>query len=202
MKIDYYKIPETVVVIRNWYTDEELLQVWEELNFICDPKYLQNEEQTKSAFDETNTYIKKGHGLFLDNLYEDRMHYVILQLNAKIFNPDLLNALIGLDPNFTHLKNCTKDSTLVNYYEDKHEYKKHYDNTVFTCCTPLWKEPKQFDGGVFLITEDDIDLKINSNDMIIFPGYIKHQVTPITMVDGYAPWKSGRYSIANFINYN
>jgi len=186
MKIDFYKVSETVIVARNWYTDSELQLIWGELDKICRPDIMQDEKTTNSSKMSDGSYVKKGHGIFLDELYlNDRSASEILKLNNKIFDRDFLNEAIKVDRSFTHIRNSKRDSTLLNYYEDGHKYNKHWDSSIFTACLTLWREPKQFIGGRFLIEENDFDVR--SNDMVIFPGYIMHQVTQIEMNDNHTP---------------
>lgn len=203
--VEFHKIPQTIAIIRNFYTFDELQLVWKELDVICSPFLLQPAEETGSAFDDkSESFLKKGNGLFIDRIYEGRRDRSnILTIGRKIFDKSFLDDLIQQDPNFKHIQLCDSDHTLVNYYEGGDEYKQHSDRCVFTANVVLWREPKMFDGGVFLMGDGDnvYDFKLNSNDMVIFPGYTLHAVTPITMIDGYSQWHSGRYSIANFISY-
>lgn len=201
--IDFYKIPQTVAVIHDWFTDDELELVWSELDVICSPYVLKTPNETGSTLDtDKKTSLKKGHGIFLDTFYGDKREVShILNFNRKIFNKEMVDFLIHEDPNFNHLMRSNKDYTLVNYYEQGDEYKKHVDFSIFTSNVILWREPKQFEGGDFLIGEEQHSINIKSNDMVIFPGYTYHSVTPMTMHDNYTPWKSGRFSITNFCNY-
>lgn len=200
--IEIYKVPETIVIIRNWFNEDELQKVWQELDVVCSPFIMKDEKESKSARNENGMYLKKGHGLFLDTFYmEKRNSSHILQLNRKIFDRDLLSELVNADPFYNHYINCNYDCTLVNYYENNSEYNTHKDNDIFTANIVLWREPKKFDGGKFLITDDQLDFDLKSNDIIFFPGFSKHSVTKITMHDDATPWRSGRYSIVNFINY-
>jgi hypothetical protein len=203
--IEFHRIPQTVVVVRNFYTAEELQLVWKELSVICSPFLLQSEEHTGAAYDnKSETFLKKGSGLFLDRIYEGRRDVShILSLGRKIFDKSFIDLLVKEDPNFKHLHTCDSDHTLVNYYEGGDEYKRHTDKCVFTANIVLWREPKKFDGGIFLMGENEnaYDFKLNSNDMVIFPGYTLHAVTPIVMHEPHTQWYSGRYSIANFVSY-
>lgn len=205
MKVEIYKVPQTVAVVRNFYTPEELELIWNELSVICSPYLLQPEKNTGAAYDPDNeAFLKKGSGLFIDRIYEDRREVShILSFGRKVFNEVFIDSLIEHDPNFWHLRKCNQDHTLVNYYENGDEYKQHSDSCVFTANIVLWREPKKFDGGVFLIKDGEAihDFKLNSNDMVLFPGYTPHTVTQITMHQDFTPWYSGRYSIANFISY-
>lgn len=203
--LEFYRIPQTIAIVRNFYTPEELELVWKELSVVCSPFLLQPAEHTGSAYDENNqTFLKKGNGLFIDHLYEGRRQLShILSFGRKLYDMNFIELLVKEDPNFLHLRACDSDHTLVNYYEGGGEYKHHTDRCVFTANIVLWREPKKFDGGEFLIGDEKnaSDFNLNSNDMIIFPGYSLHAVKPVVMHNDHTPWYSGRYSIANFVSY-
>lgn len=203
MKIEVYKVPDTIVIVRDWYTEDELIGIWNELDVICSPYILRSEKDRKftGAADS-----KIGHGIFLDVFYETRERRSlskILDLNYKIYNDKFLKDLSDIDSTFKHYRNGNSDATLVNYYENNNLYGEHEDKCIFTSNIVLWREPKKFDGGKFIIHNNNtfFDFDVETNDMIIFPGYLTHSVTKITMHDDYVPWKSGRYTITNFLNY-
>lgn len=199
--IEVHKFPDPVVVIRNWYTEEELEKVWRELDVLCSPYILKDETYTKSATKD-GVFLKKAVGVFLDSFYNaDREVSDILKIGRKLYQQDLVDQLVDIDHSFKHYLNCNVDYTLLNYYENKSEYKLHKDLSCFTANVVLWREPKKFDGGRFVVTEDQVDLNLNSNDMVIFPGYLQHSATQIQMHDDFTPWKSGRHTIVNFLKY-
>lgn len=197
--VEIFNVPEPIIVVRSWYSKDELVKIWDELDKISSPYSMQNPSDTGSAVKDS-TILKNGHGIFLDDLYINRREAsFILSMREKIFNDNFFNLLLSVDRSFNHFVNSTSDRTLVNYYEQNHFYKKHSDRTIFTCVVPLWREPKKFTGGDFLI--EDKSYNLNSNDLIIFPGYLLHEVTPINMNEDATKWKSGRFSITSFINY-
>ena len=198
-QVEIYNHPDPVIVIRNWYSEKELEDIWVELDKLSNPYSMQLPSDTGSAVLE-NASLKNGHGIFLDDLYINRRESSsILSMREKFFNDNFYNLILSVDRSFNHFVNSTSDRTLVNYYEQNHFYKKHYDRSIFTCVVPIWKEPKKFTGGDFLISDKSFNLK--SNDLIVFPGYLIHEVTPISMNEDADKWKSGRFSITTFINY-
>ena len=205
LNIEVLRVPQSVAIIRDWFLPEELDLIWSELDVICSPFVLQKPEQTGAArTDDGAGFLKKGHGLFIDHFYENKREVShILNIGRRVFSPQIVEALTKEDPHFQHIGKCDSDFTLVNYYEQGDEYKMHTDMCVYTANIVLWREPKKFDGGKFIIQsgEKEIDFDLRSNDMIIFPGFTRHAVTPMTMHGDATPWRSGRYSIANFISY-
>ena len=198
MKFEVLKVPDTVVVNRDFYDENEVPLIWQELLELCNPNVLTDDATTSAEIDGKS--IKTGHGIFLDHIYRNRLNSNILTLNRKVFRPDVVQELISIDRSFTHIKNANKDFTLLNYYEENHEYGRHHDKSVFTALTLFWKEPKQFSGGDLILNGTEANLK--PNDCIIFPGYVVHEVTPLHFASDYEKWKgNGRFSIAQFLNY-
>ena len=195
-------MPESIAIVRDWYTQDELRRVWMELDVICSPFILNDEKNTGSAKTDTGVLSKKGHGIFLDLLYDGRREVSNrLELTNKIFNLEFLKRLIDYDPVFRYFNISTADNTLVNYYEENDEYNTHFDYSLFTSNVVLWREPRKFNGGKFLLTEKELDFDLKSNDLIIFPGYMLHRVTKLEMHEDHTPWRSGRYSITNFTSF-
>ena len=198
-QVEIYNVPDPVIVIRSWFTSEELSKIWEEIDTLSKPYSMQTSDKVGGAVEE-NSRLKTGYGLFLDQHYFNRRDSsFILSMREKFFNENFYKLLLSVDKSFNHFINSTSDTTLLNYYEENHSYKKHFDRSIFTCVVPLWQEPKKFDGGDFLIADKNFNLK--SNDLIIFPGYVLHEVKPITVHNDFEKWKSGRFSLTTFINY-
>ena len=78
-------------------------------------------------------------------------------------------------------------------------------------CTWLYKEPKGFYGGDFILNPKETDLsnemyptktiELKNNRSVIFPGMILHGVTPVKMNKQFANTKFdvGRFTITNFL---
>ena len=91
------------------------------------------------------------------------------------------------------------DVTKIRYYHDKEYYKPHIDTYFqYLAFSYFYKEPKKFSGGELYFPQYDYDYSCENNSMIIFPGWVAHGVTEVSIdksdyYEGY-----GRYCISSF----
>ena len=97
----HYK-PFPHLIIRNFYNQEELDLIWEELKFYTKPGKLLSAKDYYGVVDYTN-----AKALLLDEIYlnyekQDGVNYRklsnILTVNRKVFDPDILSVLETLHP--------------------------------------------------------------------------------------------------------
>lgn len=200
MEVFYYETPFPHVTIRDYYEEDELKQVWVELDFLTHSDKLNSPEKTFSAMNPDGTPRKKNTGVFLDSLYSNRKISNILNVSRKHFNPELLNVLCQQHFIFEYIRKSVSDSTLLSYYEESDNYLPHCDQSSITAVTWLFKEPKRFDGGNFTFDEYDYEIPLQNNFMVLFPGIMSHSVSPVKMEPGLEPFSGfGRYALSNFI---
>ena len=182
-------------VIHDFYTPEELEEVKEEVNELVIHKL--GAKDTGSATDPiTKVEVKTGKGLWLDPYYSsNRDASPILRYGRKIFTGELLDGLIQKSVFYRAIKESTKDTTLLNFYENKEEYKEHVDHSQFTVITMLKIGNIKKGGGIYF-KDIDKEFEFKDNSTIIFPGCAYHQALPVECEPG-----SYRVSIAHFINY-
>lgn len=200
MKINIITVPEHCAVIEDWFTDDELSQVYYELDHMVTPHLMYGNNARDGAAVVNGSHLKKGYGVFLDNVYpENRDLSPILKFSAKVFDGNFVAELCKSSSYFEQIKLSTRDNTVVNYYENNDEYREHVDISLYTACTYIWKEPKSFTGGDFYLRETKISLK--NNMTVIFPGFVKHSAETVHMKVDDQNKRMGRWSIAKFINY-
>lgn len=202
MQVKYYTEPCEHIIINNVYTDKELALIWKELDFIGTDKLL-DPKSTGSAFaKETNTFLKKAKGIFLDDFYGFRENSYILTSNRKLWSKEVLACCSKLSGWWTRFINSNKDYTLINYYENEDYYGFHTDDSLFTAITVLYKSPLNYIGGdVVLKNNREKIIPLSNNSALIFPSHIYHAVQTIKIVDSSIN-NSGRYSIVQFCSYN
>lgn len=194
MKINCFKAPFEYVVIEDFYDECELDLIWKELDFLT--PNLKDADFTKTAQSDDGLLLKTGKGIFLDEMFSNREMSNILTLNRKIWRKDILHELVMISPWWGILNNCNKDNTLVNYYHKNHFYKAHCDITAISAVTVLFKDSTKFTGGDFKFPDYGLTIPKQSNTMILFPGPVNHEVTPVTVTEDVLG--NGRYSIAQF----
>jgi len=188
-----------VMVIDDFYTPTELSLLWKEIDFLTAPEKFKPPQETGAAQDGEK-YLKFANGIWVDNVYADRNMSNILTCNRKVFCNSFISEAKAINPLYCVLESVNSDSTLLNYYEDGEEYKKHKDDSVFTAVTMLMKDANSFSGGDFVLHDFDLLVEKKDNRLILFPGILNHSVTPVKMQQPYAPFAGyGRYTISQFM---
>lgn len=189
MKFRFFNDPVSFFIIKNFYSDDEVLSIHEELTRL-EPHFKDGVE-TGTARTVTGEAKKSNRGMFLDDFYkEDRSKSTILTLNRKVFSPEVTYELEKKSWIFRYMKKLNHDNTLVSVYRDGDYYRAHEDNSFFTAIYYTWKEPKTFEGGDIYFGNFRVPVKNNS--ILIFPSHTQHEVKN---VQGY-----GRYALSQFIS--
>lgn len=214
MNIQHYNNVFPYIIIDNFYDDCELDLIWREIDFLLDGDKFDTPEKTATA-SAGDVILKKNGGIFLDNVYTDREYSNILTCSRKLYRE--LKSIWGGSESWwfrTLLGSCDvldQDHTLLSYYGHDDYYKPHCDKSILTSLTWLYKEPKGFDGGNFILNSDmgikhllnetarSETVELKNNRTVMFPGIIPHQVTPIKMKCKNKKGM-GRFCISNFLN--
>lgn len=201
MNYNIFTDPFPYVRIFNFYSDDELKLIWEELEFILNDRIIGGPEKTGTARND-GVVLKKNKGIFLDNLYSDRENSNILTVNRKVF----LNLLkISSESNHWVFKNSLEsvnwDGTLISYYENSDHYKKHYDVSAFTCLTWFFKKPKKFSGGDLIFSDFNLKIEVEDNSLILFPSGVSHEVSEVKMNPEDMGKKLGRVCMSQFMGH-
>lgn len=198
MIIDNTEKPFPFLLVRDFYTSDELSLIWKELDFLTRPEIMVPGNMTNPNVDATGVYSKKNKVHFLDEVYTNRQTSNILTLNRKVVQPDVITAFADLNFGYNAIKNCNVYYTQVGYYENADYYKSHSDAGNYTALTWLFKEPKKFSGGNLTFTDYGYTIEIENNMMAIFPSFVLHEVDEIKLDD--MSTNNGRYVIAQFLN--
>ena len=191
-----YTKPFPHLIIKNFYNDEELELIWDELKFLTRPGKLLEAKDFGGVVGKTNS-----HALFLDRLYDnkDRIISNILTVNRKLFDTEILRVFSDLHDCCSIAKYCNYDVTKVRYYHDGEYYKPHTDRSIqFLGFSYFYKEPKKFEGGEIYFPDYNYEYSCDNNSMIILPGWVTHGVRTVKITDSayYDGW--GRYAITSF----
>jgi Rps23 Pro-64 3,4-dihydroxylase Tpa1-like proline 4-hydroxylase len=189
MKYAFYTQPVAFCIIYDYYTEDEVEIVHDELETL--EKYLGLPVETGTAFNVLGKPKKENRGLFLDTHYRDKEQSAILTLNKKLFSPEVLHEVKNGHWFFRYLDDAQDYTTLVSLYKQGGYYHSHVDKSFLTAIYYTWKEPKTFEGGD--ICFGDFRVPVENNCLVIFPSNTEHKVTKVTQ-------GSGRYAITQFIN--
>ena len=189
-----YKDPFPHLIIKNFYNEEELKLIWEELNFYTKPGKLLEAKEYGGIPHKTNSKA-----LLLDSIYcEHRNLSTILTVNRKLFDEAILKAFSSVH-DCSIARRCNWDITKVRYYHNDEHYKPHTDaSTQFLAFSYFYKEPKKFTGGQVVFPSYNYEYSCDNNSIIIFPGWVEHGVKKVIINDSdyYEGW--GRYAITSF----
>lgn len=194
MKIHYKKKNGfEYAIVNNFYTHDELQAIRQELVNIS--PYAKPENAGPARTDDGKS-LNTSSNLWLDDLYTtNRNQSAILNLNRKLFSPDLVEPLIKKSAYYGHIKYCNLDYTLINYYDDAKEYKPHIDESIFTVIT--FFKFGNFIGGELSFPDYDISIEPVENTMVIFTGCVFHQAHKVIAESANAC----RVSMVQFLGY-
>ena len=201
MKISNLDFGFPIILIDDYYSDEELTLIWEELLFLGkkDILYSGSDPRAKGAETTSGISLKSNYSVFLDHLFcYDRNFSNILKINRKLFNQ--WDDIITQNSHWFY-KNlfCSADATLFSYYENQIYYDLHKDSATVTSLSWFFKEPKKFEGGN-LFFENGKKIEVKNNRMVIFPSIIPHGVSSGTMNKEDLNKQFGRFCITQFLH--
>ena len=196
LEADLYVEPFPLMLVQNFYNEEELSLIWEELNFYTKPGKLLDAEGYGGIVDHTN-----AKALLLDEIYTKQYRNVsnILTMNRKLFKCGVLDKFSEIHGCCSIANQSNNDITKVRYYHDKEYYDPHTDKGFqFLAFSYFYKEPKKFTGGDLIFPKYDFKVPCENNTMVVFPGWVEHGVRKVSIEnsDYFDGW--GRYCISSF----
>lgn len=188
------------IVIDNWYSKSEEIAVWKELDYyFCNNHFYKRAENESDIARIDGEALGKTNRLYLDNIYNNRRHSIIMNMMYKQRSDQFKDILKKTFINHYTFNQTDRDSTLVSYYEDSDYYNRHNDTARFTCLIWLHKTDKPvFEGGDFVFDQIDTTIKFKNNRLIFFPSWYYHAVTPISIEENNKGKNLGRYTITHF----
>ncbi|MEC7229554.1 MAG: 2OG-Fe(II) oxygenase [Candidatus Thermoplasmatota archaeon] len=192
---DAFIEPFPHMVFHNFYTNEELELIWEELKFYTKPNKLLDVEEYQGVVGYT-----KAKALQLDVVYkENRFLSNILEVSRKVFDDQILEPFSKISDCCTLAKNANYDHTKVRYYHNGDCYKPHTDSYFeFLAFSYFYKEPKRFEGGNLIFPKYDYEFSCDHNSLIIMPAWVEHGVSEVKIKDSDYYEGYGRYAITHF----
>ena len=196
--------PFPYILIDDFYDQSELDGIWEELDYLCNPKRMGRSSIERGAAalnysDGTQESIKNAWDMFLDELFISRDSSNILEINRKLMNQQ---KMFRNHPHwlFNDTSALNGDNTSIIYYENNDEYKPHRDLARLTGLTWFYREPKKFTGGNLRFPWFDIEIECKHNRVIVFPSSIHHGVDKVGMEEKDMGKKLGRFTMTQFLS--
>jgi hypothetical protein len=182
------------IIIDDFYTQEELQQIYNELFKLLPNKLLPN--QTATDYIDTERTIPKNssEGLFLNQFYNNFEDSSILKFSRKLYTKEIYDQIEKVSVHYQHLRKSNVDVTLLNFYKNGQEYLSHSDESTLSAITFL--KIGEVAGGDLIFTDFNEVIKFKENRLVLFPGCLNHQAEKTIAEDG-----NYRISIVNFIKY-
>ena len=197
------EFPFPHIIIENFYNEEELELIWEELNYYTKPGKLFEAKNYGGVVGYTS-----AKAIVLDSVYRNfsesggnnyRPISNILTVNRKLFTSGVLDVLAEIHDCCILANQSNSDVTKVRYYHNGDSYDPHTDRPFqFLAFSYFYKEPKKFEGGGLYFPRYDYEVPCENNSMIIFPGWVEHGVKEVKMEDSDYFDGYGRYAITSF----
>ena len=206
-----YETPFPHLILKDFYNEEELELIWEELKFYIKPNKLLGAKDYKGVVGSTN-----AKAISLDTVYVDyspstpkspaslsaNYRYLsnILTVNRKLFTSGVLKTYADIHHCCNVALRSSQDFTKVRYYHDGEYYKPHVDAMMNTLAFSYFhKEPKAFSGGELYFPYYNYEFPCDNNTFIIFPAWVEHGVREVKIKDSDYFDGFGRYAITSFL---
>jgi len=193
-----FKDPFPHMIVENFYNDDELKLIWEELDFYTKDGKLFDAHEFGGVVDKTNSKA-----IWLDKVFDKKYRNLsnILKVNRKLFDSAVLEAFSSVHDCCYIAKFCNYDVTKVRYYHDGDYYEPHTDKTVqFLGFSYFYREPKKFEGGELIFPKYDYTFSCDNNSLIMMPGWVEHGVSKVLIKDSDYFDGYGRYAITSFFS--
>ena len=195
---DAYQDPFPHIIFHNFYDNNELKLIWEELNFYTKPNKLFDVEDYNGVVGYT-----KAKALQLDLIYPTKYRILsnILQVTRKVFDKQILEPFSNISDCCSQAKYCNWDVTKVRYYHNNDEYKPHTDRLFhFLAFSYFYRQPKKFSGGNLIFPKYDYEFTCDHNSLIMMPSWVEHGVDKVMIDDSDYFDGLGRYAITHFFS--
>jgi|TARA_B100000035_G_C20810035_1_gene469473 hypothetical protein len=181
----------------NFILEEEIDSIYDECNKIRKLGLLT--DQTGGAINADKSLMKSNKGVFFEELYKNYYLSETLKIYLeKIHQESFRKKMEQVHPYFRTLQMSRNTCTLLSYYEASDYYKGHIDTSFITVLFWFYKDPKVFSGGD-LIIENELTIECKRGRILFMPGWLTHEVTPVSMSKENQGKGLGRYSISQFI---
>ena len=204
MKDIIHKEPFPHLIIEDFYDEEELELIWEELNFYTKPGKLLGAKDYGGVITKTNAKALELDGVYQNYTTNNGPNYRsisnILTVNRKLFTSGVLKTYSTIHDCCSLATEVFSDATKVRYYHDGEFYKPHVDKTMTTLAfSYFYKEPKLFSGGELYFPKYDYEISCLNNSFIILPGWVRHGVKKVKIADSDYYKGHGRYAVTQFL---
>lgn len=196
MEINLLENPFPHVLIKNFYTVDELENIKHELRFLNKP-----DKMMSSGFIHGGCGTTTHKALLLEEVYSNRKISDILTILDRKYTKEIVDSIIEKFPSYIKLRYINSKLTKARYYFNGEKYGAHTDYTTdFVTLSFFHSNPKKFSGGELHFTDYNYTVECSDNTFILFPSYVKHEVFEIKISDDEYYNGHGRYCVSQFLN--
>lgn len=205
MEFNYIADGIDAVVIDNFYSEDQLARIMEELKWVTKKEIMVGPDELNTAENEHGTMAKKT-GVFLETIFQNWQHSALIKYPMDNFTkPEVRKKIEQFNSLYRILYSCDSRTHLLSYYENAGFYEGHTDSTVFTVLNWFNAKPKQFTGGDMKLfsfnSSKTADIEFKHNRVLLIPGCCVHEVSEIkSEINPETYDGSGRYCNAIFLN--
>lgn len=196
MEIQLLETPFPHVIVNNFYSEDELVDIKHELKFLTKPGKLIPPGTMHGGGGHT-THKAIG----LEEIYSNKKVSDILTIFKKKYDKNFVDTIVEKFPTFKKLQHINSRITKVRYYYDGEGYPSHMDYTRdFIALSYFHSHPKKFTGGELHCTEFNYTLDCSDNTFILLPFYAAHEVIEVKISEDNYYSGNGRYCVSQFLN--
>jgi hypothetical protein len=203
LKLHLNKKPFPHLVIENLFSEKEISFLKKEIDFLEASALSETSFSSakSSGFPDGSVVDKAKHGVvYLEDVFVNLDHSLIETQVKNLLNQGLFFIYSQIEPWATRFSYCgvhpITHFTKVNFFGDGEKYEAHRDASEFTSLMYFCETPKNFTGGSLHFPEFDFSYLCDNNSLILFPGYILHEVTEVSHIK--VEGRSCRVSINTF----
>ena len=192
------------LLINNFFSNEEYDLIWREVMYLFNNNHFHDCSLDKNSAHTDGKPLASNSRCYPNDVLNEsqRQNSGLYNSIRKIQNKEFHKLVEQTFKNspyalYKTFLGTNRSSLLLKYYGEAAEYKEHFDQPQFSMITWLYKEPKNFEGGDFILTKNNTRVKCSNNTCIIFPGFYYHKVEPIKIIDKTIK-DGGRFSINRF----
>lgn len=194
--LEYYRI-------NNFFTNKEIFDFFN-LFYYLKP-YLREPQDTGGAKGNDSTPKKLNKGIFLKSvepypIFGHKLFEKVINLLSYISISSPKSSIYNLCYESFNTQTLNYDILISHYSENGSKYDKHYDESLLTFICWFEEPPLNFTGGELILDNAPNLIPPKNNSAILFPGYIKHQVTPLKIKN--PNLDKGRIAISLFLIKN
>jgi predicted 2-oxoglutarate/Fe(II)-dependent dioxygenase YbiX len=204
MEFTYIADGIDAVVIDNFYSQEQLKEIMDEVKWLTKKSVLVDPSQLSTAENEHGSMAQKT-GVFLERVFmTPNQSALITHPITNLLKPEIKTKIESFNSLFRILYSCNTRTHLLSYYEEDGFYKAHTDSSVFTIFNWFNTEPKNFTGGNNILfssnSSKQAEVEFRNNRVVIIPGCCVHEVKDIKMNNKEPAYSgNGRYCNSIFM---